>query len=345
VDAAELRALGIDPAVVVDFSASINPLGPPPRVREAVERVDFAQYPDRHCQALRDALSARLEVEPDEVLVGNGSTELVHLLARAYLGKGKRAFLFTPTFGEYEAACDVVGAPFSVSIASEAAGFQWDMEKALEAIHAQRPRLVFLCNPSNPTGVYLSRAAVERVATAVQETGLLVLDEAYLSFTDGAWDSRSLLDLRNVVLLRSMTKDYALAGLRLGYLVAQPDVVSRVRQLQPSWSVNAMAQAAGLAALGSEEYLEEARQVISQSKRYLLREISSLGLEVAPPSANFLLVKVGDAAALRLKLMKLGFCVRDCASFGLQDYIRVGVRKLGECRRLVAALKEVLASG
>lgn len=344
-DPVELESLGVGLDSVVDFSASINPLGPPPGVREAVAEVDFAVYPDRHCHALRQALSQRLEVDADHILIGNGSAELVHLLARAYLARDRSAFIFAPTFSEYEAACRTACAQIWNEAADEASGFQWNMDRVLSAVGDRHPCLVFLCNPNNPTGVYLSHATVEKIARSIQGGGLLVLDEAYVSFTEEAWDSRRLLHLGNVVVLRSLTKDYALAGLRLGYMLATPRVVEEVRQFQPSWSVNAIAQAAGLAALDSGEYLDQARVVIGQSKAYLERELCSLGLEVAPKAANFLLVKVGDAAALRLRLLKGGLCVRDCTSFGLPQHIRIGVRRLEECRQLIAALQEVLAGG
>jgi len=342
-DPVELRSLGIDPARMVDFSASINPLGTPAVVRKAVASVDYAAYPDRRCHALRQALSERLEVQPGQILVGNGSTELIHLLARVCLGRNVQAFLFIPTFGEYEASCRAIGAAASVAVAAEAAGFRWDLDRAREDIRVQHPRLVFLCNPNNPTGAYLSRAEVEEIARAVGDNGLLVLDEAYVSFTEGAWDSRPLLGLGNVVLLRSMTKDYALAGLRLGYMLAPPPILEKTSGLQPSWSVNGAAQAAGLAALETRSYLDRAREIVKESRAYLEREFSALGLAVVPSAANFLLVKVGDAASLRLKLLRKGVCVRDCTSFGLPQHIRVGVRKLGECRRLVAAVEEALA--
>ena len=154
-DAAELRSLALQPGEVLDFSANINPLGPSRRVSQAAAEADLSAYPDRHSLALREELSARLGVGIDSLIVGNGSTELIHLLARAFLGPSERCLIFAPTFGEYEAAATIAGAEVHLFRADEAQGFRWSVDGAVEAIGQSRPRMVFLCNPNNPTGVYL----------------------------------------------------------------------------------------------------------------------------------------------------------------------------------------------
>jgi len=182
---------------------------------------------------------------------------------------------------------------------------------------------------------------VEALAEAVAGVGgLLVVDEAYVSFVGRPWDSLALLDRENVVLLRSMTKDYALTGLRLGYSLATEEVTRCLASFQPDWSVNGLAQAAGLVALADQEYLPRARQAVSQAKEYLMRRLTSLGFTVAPSEANFLLVEVGDGCAWRGKLVRRGLVVRDCTSFGLPDCIRIGIRTLPDCQRLVRAMGE-----
>ena len=221
---AELRSLGLRPEDVLDFSASINPLGAPRSVLSAMNGVDLAAYPDTECTALRESLADRLDVSPKEILVGNGSTELIHLTARAYLHSGTTAAIFTPTFGEFKAACAMQSARIIGITANEADHFSWDIEKAVRTIAEQSLTLVFLCNPNNPTGCYLGEEDVRRIASAMPKGSLLLLDEAYLPFVDSQWDSLPLLDLGNVALLRSMTKDYALTALRLGYMLAPPKV-------------------------------------------------------------------------------------------------------------------------
>ena len=344
-DVAELEALGLRAAEVTDFSASINPLGPSARALEAARGVDLAAYPDTECLKLRQAIGRAAGVDAGGVLPGNGSTELIHLLARAFLKPGDVALIFAPTFGEYEAACRVQGvAPDAVP--AVAPGFRWDLAAALGRIAARRPALAFLCNPNNPTGVYLPQEFVVAVAGALRDGGgLLVLDEAYVAFTDNPWDATPLLALGNVVLLRSMTKDYALTGLRLGYLLAAESVVDRVRGYQYSWSVNGPAQAAGIAALSDDGPVARGREAVRVGKAYLADAARDLGLECAVGSANFLLFRVGDAAAVRGELLRRHkICVRDCASFGLPEYIRAGVRLMDDNRRLIAALRQTLGA-
>ena len=350
----------------MDFSASINPLGPSRVALEAARQVNLAAYPDPDCLDLRRAIGNSLNIDPGYVLPGNGSTELIHLLARAFLAPdspkapppgpsglkngGGAALIFAPTFGEYVAACRTEGVE-PVSLFPQGAGqselvgekFRWDIPWALDCIAEHSPAIVFLCNPNNPTGVYLGEDEIRRVAEALQEFGLLVLDEAYLPFVNEWWDSSFLLSLGNVVLLRSMTKDYALTGLRLGYLLATGDIVRRVRHFQYSWSVNASAQAAGIAALADREHVEKGRSVVDEGKEYLTQVASDLGIECPPAAANFLLLNVGRAREIREALLvRHRICVRDCASFGLPEYIRIGVRTMDDNRRLAEALKSVL---
>lgn len=344
-DAGELRSLGLQPGQVLDFSANINPLGASLRVRNAAVQSDLSAYPDRHSAVLREGLAAKLGVGIENLAVGNGSTDLIHLLARARLSYRDTCLIFAPTFGEYETAANIAGADVHLYPADESQGFRWSVDAAIVAIEQVRPRMVFLCNPNNPTGVYLDYGDIERIRIAVGERSLLVLDEAYVPFADQRWDSLPLLGKGNVALLRSMTKDHALAGARLGYLVTQPDVVSEVQQLQPAWSVNAVAQAAGIAALEDDAHVEEARKVILHSREYLYSELGSMDVPVTLSSANFVMARVEDAPAVRRALLSHGIAVRDCTSFGLPEHIRIAVRRLDECARLIEALREVLVRG
>lgn len=335
---AELRALGLRPEEVVDFSASVSPLGPPPGVRAALVRLDPAAYPDPACTDLRQALAARDEVRPDQILVGNGSVELIHLLAQMGLTRGDTAAVFTPAFGEYAAACRRWAGRLVEIPADGRDGFRWRLDTALGPLG--RARLVFLGLPNNPTGVYLTRAEVEWIAGACD--GLLALDEAYRPFVERPWDTTELVATGRVILLRSLTKDYGLAGLRVGYAVGPAPLIARLRAAQVSWSVNAAAQAAALAALADPDHLERVRAAVREAKAYLCAALAGLGLPVVAGAANFVLVGTGDAAAVRGRLLSRGLAVRDCTSFGLPDHIRVGVRTRPECERLVAALAEVV---
>ena len=349
----QLRALGLRPEDVLDFSASVSPIGPPDGVWDAIRQVDLGAYPDPACLELRESLSQTLPpfqgkpIPLERILVGNGSTEIIHLLARVYLSdlgsdREPSVFQLTPTYGEYTGACRQAGAVVSSFEATSNPSFCWDIVEAAQRIIQERPRLVFVCNPNNPTGVYLGLEEIEPLAEAAAACGaLLVIDEAYLSFVNDSWDSMGLPALDNVVLLRSMTKDYALTGLRLGYAIASENVIANLQAFQPDWSVNGLAQAAGLAALADTEYLPRARQAVDQAKSLLSDRLDRLSLTVHPSDANFLLVKVGDASVWHDKLMRLGLFVRDCTSFGLPEHIRIGIRSMADCQRLIEAMETV----
>ena len=349
--------MGLRPGDVLDFSASVSPLGPPRGVRDALRQADLATYPDPDCLLLREAISAHLSRSSSgtlpigRILAGNGSTEIIHLLARAYLSPPRprtanSVFLLTPTYGEYAVAAQLAGAAVSGLDSGSRPGFRCDPDLAAAEIRKQRPSLVFLCNPNNPTGVFLGGDEVARLARASSDAGsLLVLDEAYVSFVEDSWDSPALTESGGGVLVRSMTKDYGLTALRLGYCVAREDVIERLASLQPDWSVNGLAQAAGVAALADDGYLPRVRKVVSETKAYLSQRLGELGFVVPPGAANFLLVQVGDAASWRARLMRRGLLVRDCASFGLPEYIRVGIRPLADCRRLADAMADLASRG
>ena len=344
---AQLRALGLDPSQVLDFSASVSPLGPPEGLWNALQGIDLTAYPDPECLELKEALAEMHRIGTDQILVGNGSTELIHLLARSYLsqpgGRAERSVLIlTPTYGEYSGACSLEGSEVLEIEACRSREFAWPLDEVAEIIHTRKPVLTFLCNPNNPTGVYLGMEEVAGLShVASSSRTILVLDEAYVNFVEDRWDATSLLrgDAGDsLVLLRSMTKDYALTSLRLGYALASSEVVSRLARLQPDWSVNGLAQAAGLVALADTEYLPAAQQAVRDAKEFLIGSFQQMGFQPLPSTANYLLVEVGDGAAWRERLMSQGVFVRDCASFGLPDCIRIGIRAMPDCERLVEAM-------
>lgn len=339
---AELAAAGLHATDVVDFSVNVSPLGLPAGVCEAVAALDLSVYPDPDCTLLTRALAEALGVPPDRILAGNGSAELIHLVVRLFVHRGQRPVALAPTFGEFAAAVELVGGNVYPWQAQPQRGFRWNLKNKPDVLRRVAPPLVYLCNPNNPTGVYLGREEV-RVLAGALTAGPLLLDEAYINFVAAPWRSLDLVESGRVVIVRSLTKDFALAGLRLGYLVAHPDVVRSVRRLQPAWSVSAAAQAAGTAALRDHDYLRRMRALVDEAKTILVDGLRRLALPLQEGDANFVLVEVGDAAAVRAALLRRGLVVRDCTSFGLPSWIRIGVRRPEECRRLVEALARALA--
>ena len=359
---AELRALGLRLEDCRDFSASVSPLGPPAGVADAIAAVDLAAYPDPHCLELTEAIAEHHRsdgVAAENVIVGNGSTEIIHLLARAAIGSGNgrvgnaaadSALLLTPTYGEYDGAVRISGGRvIPLEAVRSAAGFAWDIAAAAGVIAAQRPALAFVCNPNNPTGALTGRADLRVLADAAAAAGsLLVVDEAYINLSAHyAEASAAGLATRHpaVVALRSMTKDYALTALRLGYAIAGAPVISRLAALQPDWSVNGLAQAAGVAALRDDCYLARARAAVAAARECVVERLTALGIRCYPAAANFVLAQVGDAAGLWERLARRGLFVRDCASFGLPDCIRIGLRPLPDCIRLADAIAEIRSDG
>ena len=350
---AELRALGLRPEDCLDFSASVSPLGPPAGVAEAIAAVDLTAYPDPHCLALSEAIAGHHAVDgvtDGNVIVGNGSTEIIHLLTRAYIeqtpGAGsKAALLLTPTYGEYDGAVRISGGKVQTLVANRvSSGFAWDMGAAAELVAREKPALTFVCNPNNPTGVLLGRQELERLADAMAGVaGLLVVDEAYINLSERRGEAHIVAlaaQHGSVVALRSMTKDYALTSLRLGYAVASAPVIGRLAALQPDWSVNGLAQAAGIVALNADGYLESARAAVAASRECVIERLEATGIRCYPTEANFVLAQVGEAGGLRDQLARRGLFVRDCTSFGLPDCIRIGLRPVADCIRLTDAIAE-----
>lgn len=336
----ELLKLGISPAEVLDFSVCTNPCGPPGGLKEALATTDWEHYPDSESTVLKTRLAEKLDVSTTNLIIGSGSTELFRLVATAYLAPGDAALVMQPTYGEYELASQTVGAQIIKLASREEDNFWIDPVEIIKMTRRHQPKCVFLCNPNNPTGQHLARRDIEQILEAAQDT-LLILDEAYLAFTDNAWSAVDLVDKVNLLLVRSMTKDYALAGLRLGYGIAGEEIISILNKVKPPWNVNSYAQKAGIYVLDDEQYLERNRREIARAKAFLIESLQRLGLAVLPSRTNYFLVKVGDATSFRQALLKKGILVRDATSFGLPEHIRLGVKPKNECRRLIEAIKEM----
>ena len=346
IDYAEVEVLGIAPQEILDFSANLNPFGPPPEVMQALYGVSYdlndavSHYPDSKSRYLKRSLAERLGISTDNILISSGSTELLRLAALAYFSKGDEVLIIEPTYGEYELACRIVGASVIKPQLSARNDFLPNIDETIGLIKQYHPKGLFICNPNNPTGRYLSRADFERVLNAGKDS-LFVLDEAYIGFVDNHWSSLDMVEENNLLVLRSMTKDYALAGLRLGYGVANEEIISSLHRICPPWNVNALAQKAGMIAIAKEGYLKRCQGRLKKAKSYLVTELSRLGLPPLPSEANFFLVEVGDASWFRRELLKRRILVRDCTSFGLPHYIRIAPRTLPECRSLVTAITEI----
>ncbi len=335
-DYAELRALGLNVDDIIDFSVNSNPYGPSSQVHDAIARTVIDRYPDRESLALREALAIHHAVDMGYIVVGNGTAELIWLVSAAFVHPGDRALVLEPTFGEYARAVVLMGGEVVHWRASEADAFAFRTAEIAQIVTQVRPRLCFLCNPNNPTGQSLPREALTRWADTHPST-LFVVDEAYIDFVP-AMESAIHLNRPNVLVLRSMTKDYALAGLRLGYAIGHPQVVDALVRVRPPWNVNALAQAAGLAALEDQEHLQRTLAALRRERDAFLSSLCDLGLDILPSETHFFLLRVGDAAAFRRRLLAHGILVRDATSFGLPAHVRIATRRPEANQRLVAVL-------
>ncbi|MDD5701334.1 MAG: histidinol-phosphate transaminase [Dehalococcoidales bacterium] len=334
---AELEKLGISPESIIDFSVSTNPFGPPPGIEKALSKASIDCYPDSESTEFRRALSEKLNISPDNLLIGSGSTELIRMTAAVYFGPSDTVLIPQPTYGEYEISSRLVGARVIKQQMKEETGFRLDVVETAALVRRYRPKGIFLCNPNNPTGGYLPEKEFREVLS-IGGDSLVILDEAYASFVSEGWSTLGLVEQNNLIVIRSMTKDYALAGLRLGYLVAAKQVISALRKVKPPWNVSSVAQQAGIQALNSGEYIETCRTRILEARQFLVEELEKIGLKPLPSQANFFLVRTGDAARFRCALLRKGILVRDCSSFGLPQYIRLAPRSIDECRKLISAI-------
>lgn len=338
---AELEELGLHPENILDFSVNSNPYGPSPLISEAIRSVPVERYPDRESIALRRILSKQLEVPTEHILVGNGTAELIQLAAFAFLLKKSHALFLDPTFGEYErnARLIMMGENIHHCRALSKNGFVPNFEEIHKKLSERNMHVVFICNPNNPTGQVISQEALGQWSDQFPET-LFIVDEAYIAFVDGM---RSALQLRrkNILVLRSMTKDFAIAGLRLGYAVGEPRMIEAMKKFRPAWNVNALAQAAGLAALQSDGYIQETLAKLRRGKEDLVIKLQELNFQPIPSFTNYFLLPVVNGTQFRKTLLQKGILVRDCTSFGLQTHVRIATRKPEENERLLDALREM----
>ena len=344
-----LRALGeasgLPPDSILDFSANINPLGLSPRVANAIQDAisSVTYYPDPEALRLRRALAAYHGLDADQILPGCGSTELIYLIARAL--HPKRALVLAPAFSEYEASLDGVGACVEQFVLDEETAFLPDLSSLVARLPGSD--LLVLANPNNPAGSLIGLDALATILQACERQGTtVVLDEAFIDFVESASAKRLLPAFPNLLILRSLTKFFALPGLRVGYLLGSPDLLKQLLRFKEPWSVNVLGEAAALAALEDHDYQEQSVALIRQWRQELADQLRKLPLlKVFPGCANYLMVKLLtlslDAPTLRAWLLKEGIAIRDCSSFaGLSpSFFRVAVKTPQDNARFLTALK------
>jgi threonine-phosphate decarboxylase len=336
---------------IIDFSISTNPLGAPEKAVESIrQHLNLIHhYPDPNHKWLLEALAESVGVAPSNVVVGNGSTELIYLFNEVFLEDGYEAVIPVPTFNEYKAAIERIGGNIVFIECDSAKNFKLDL-KALENAITKKTRIVFLCNPNSPTGWLYEKAELLRIIEFAAEKNVLVfVDEDYTDFVDD--DKRYTMaeyvnEYNNLFVLRSLTKFFGLAGARIGFGIGSPELVDVLKRVIMPWSVNSLAMFAAAEAVKDTDFIKKSRRLISDSKRQLLEMLKTVPwLKVYPSETNFLLIEIirEDLTSTRLaeELAKKGLLIRDCKDFdGLNNkFFRVAVRRPEENRKLVEQIK------
>ncbi|MBI5328435.1 MAG: histidinol-phosphate transaminase [Deltaproteobacteria bacterium] len=336
------RELGIKNSI--KLASNENPLGPSPKAVDAVSKAlkNLHRYPDGGCFYLKEKLAQHLKVRPENLIIGNGSNEIIELIIRTFLRPGDEAVMGNPSFAVYPL---VVPAAGGKSILVPLKNLTHDLDAMFNAI-TEKTKLVFIANPNNPTGTMNTKAQVDKFISRLRDDGIIiVLDEAYYEFvTDKDFpDSLDYLNSgKNLVILRTFSKIYGLAGLRIGYGIAPEKLNFYMNKVRQPFNVNSLAQIAAMAALDDNEHLKKSHKNNKDGLEYLFNEVKAMGFEYIPTQANFFLIKVGKGKEIYDALLRQGVIVRPMGSYGLGEYIRVTVGLPEENKRFVKALKKTV---
>ena len=335
----ELADLGICPDDVLDASVNVNPYGPCAAIVRAVRNARLERYPDPTAHAAREAIARATNSRPAGVVLGNGAADLLWTLARVLLAPGSRALIVEPAFSEMGAAVEAAGGRPIAWRAREEDHFGVNLDAVADLALRSESCLVYLCTPGNPTGRSISASAVAEFARSLPEC-TVVVDESFLSLSED-WEDHGHPMPGNVVRVRSLTKEHALAGVRVGYLLASDDLAARIEVSRPPWTTNALAQAAAIAATGAQAFAEESRRRVLADRRRLVVVLGELGFYSSPTTTLFCMVRVEDGAAMRARVLaRHRVLVRDCTSFGLPTFVRVCAQPILREPRLLAAFEE-----
>ena len=342
------REFGLDEAKIIKLASNENPLGMPESARLAMQQAvaDIGRYPDANGFDLKAAITAKYDVPADWITLGNGSNDILELAAHAFVQAGQATMYAQYSFLVYALATQAVGAR---AIVIKAKDFGHDLDAMADAITPDT-KLIFIANPNNPTGTFIPAADIEAFLMRVPAQTVVVLDEAYNEYLPLELQYESISWVRkypNLLVSRTMSKVYGLAGLRIGFGIAQPGITDLLNRIRQPFNVNSLAQAAAVAALNDSAFLQRSAQLNRDGYRQLTQVFDELGLEYVPSFGNFVLVKVGDdeqaGARVNLALLTHGIIVRPVGNYGLPQWLRVTIGLPNENAAFVDALKALLA--
>ena len=337
------RELGADASNIIKLASNENPLGPSPKalaaMRDALASANL--YPDGGAYYLREALAAKLGLSRDNIILGSGSNEVIEFLGHAFLNRGDEVITSEHAFIAYKLVAAVFGAR---TIEVPSPDLHHHLDGMLVAITA-RTRLIFIANPNNPTGTLIGQDEINCFVERVPENVTIVFDEAYFEYLDEPPDTlRFVRDGRNVAVLRTFSKIQGLAGLRIGYGIAHPELIQVLQKTRQPFNVSAVAQAAALAGLGDREHVRKTKQITDEGRAYLQKEFAEMGLHFVPGVANFVLVKVGEGQKIFRALLERRIIVRALKGYNLPEWIRISVGTMEQNQKCIAALREVLSA-
>jgi histidinol-phosphate aminotransferase len=336
------RELGLEPSQIIKLASNENPLGPSPKavaaMREALEKTHI--YPDGGGYYLREALAAQFGLQRPQVILGNGSNEIIEFVGHAFLKPGDEIIASCHAFVIYKLTAQLFGAK-TVEVPDP--HFTHDLDAMADAI-TPRTKVIFVANPNNPTGTLVGQAAIDRFVQRVPPHVVIVFDEAYHEYLDPAPDTLKFLreGRPNILILRTFSKILGLAALRIGYGLGSPELVEVLQKTREPFNTNSIAQAAALAALADTEHQNATRELARVGRITLEAAFTALGLRYVPGTANFVLVNVGDGKAVFHKLMQRGVIVRDMVPYGQPEWIRVTVGTAYENAQFIDALRQIL---
>ena len=337
------RESGLHPEEIIKLASNENPLGPSPcaldAMRGALAGANF--YPDGGCFHLRDALAEKLNLTRDHIILGNGSNEIIEFIGHAFLRPGMEIATSENAFIAYKLAAALFGA---VTVEVPDTDYRFDLARLRQAI-TPRTRVIFIANPNNPTGTLVTQEAIDRFLKQMPNDIVVVFDEAYFEYLVAPPDTiRFVRENRRVIVLRTFSKIHGLAGARLGYGIAHPELIRVLQKTREPFNVNGIAQAGALAALTDEEHQAKTKRLTKEGREFLEEEFAQMNLPFVPSVANFVLVRVGDGKAIFKALLRRGVIVRALTGYNFPEWVRVSVGTMEQNRRCIAALREVLAA-
>lgn len=349
-DYSKLKERGLNPEEIVDFSVSINPYPVHESILSAVRECSLIRYPDSTAYDLREKIAHNEKCSPREILAVNGTSQGIHLIGEAFLTEKTTSLIASPAYSQYKNISLLKKSIVLEINCTPQTNFRHSIEEITSAIKENKPKIFWICNPNNPTGSYIPKEEMKRIEKAAIESGtIVVIDEAYVAFTK---DSLRFRDISpNILRLNSMTKDYGIPGLRLGYIHGDRELLNIIAEYQPEWSISAPAQKAGIACLDEYEYYSGTWSAVRDECERFRGELEKLNLKPIETESNFFMVRLGNrdslpsspqgyASQLQIELESKMMQIRDCSSFGYPDYIRIGIHSRDNNNKLIQAIKE-----